>query len=169
MPNFFISDKNALGKQKVRADLILRNRTTKVVQYNPKNYNQKPILCCNYKPFLRTFTKGVHISLFYDAILSKVPKTNLRTTSAHNIPQILRAKRLFKPKYIMISPVFATKTHPDAKPLGAMKLFKMINLINGNFIALGGLNEKRYKLLKKLDFKNKLKGFAGIRNFLLTR
>jgi thiamine-phosphate pyrophosphorylase len=69
----------------------------------------------------------------------------------------------------MISPVFATKTHPDAKPLGAMKLFKMINLINGNFIALGGLNEKRYKLLKKLDFKNKLKGFAGIRNFLLTR
>jgi thiamine monophosphate synthase len=170
--NFFIADENVLSKQKMkkilRAKIILRNRALKTAKYQIRDYNKKVILCSNYKPFLKTYVKGFHISLFYDKILSNIPKNQVETVSCHNKIEILKAKRLLKPRYIMISPIFITKTHKDAKPLGVLKLFRMINDVNARFITLGGVDEKRFQRLKKLDFKNKLKGFAGIRNFLLT-
>ena len=171
MFNFFIFDENVLGKQKMQKmqkklnfQIILRNRKENKVKFIKKDTKNKPILCLNYQPLLKTYTNGVHISLFHDNIVSKIPKMGLRTVSSHNLKEILYAIKVLKADVIFISPVFRTESHLETKPLGFIHLFKMINYVNFNkFVALGGMNERRLKMLKKIDFKGKIKGFAGIR------
>jgi thiamine monophosphate synthase len=72
------------------------------------------------------------------------------------------------PKYVFISPIFWTKTHPNAKPFGvlrAMKVAKMVKTVmpNCRIIFLGGMTQKRFFSIKKLDFDDIIYGFAGIR------
>ena len=170
MPNFFIFDENVCGKQKIKklinVEILMRNREVNG-GVNLKNsitsFSKKVFLPLNYRPFLRINTKGVHISLYYDRMQSKIPKNTIKTVSAHNIKEVVRAMDL-KADFIFISPVFSTKSHPNQKPIGALMLFKILNFVKyNNFILLGGMDEKRLKLLKKLDYNNKIKGFAGIR------
>jgi thiamine monophosphate synthase len=170
MVNFFILDKNITRKQKIKknikAEIILRNREQKRVIFT--KIASRPILCLNFIPFIKTHSKGVHISLFYDKLVSKIPKYGLRTASCHNLKEILTAKNKLKADFIMISPVFTTKSHQDANTLGIIRLLRLLNntIKYQNFIALGGMNMKRLKSIKRLDFNNKVKGFGGIRDFL---
>ena len=174
MPNFFILDEDVCGKQKMQKmqnffhlEILLRNRREKKVKFTKKYYKNKPILCLNYKPFLRSYAKGVHISLFHDRFISKIPKNTLKTTSSHSLREVLFAIHKIKADFIFISPIFCTKSHEGEKTLGIIKLFRIINKVNfNNFILLGGMCKKKLKLIKKLDFNRKIKGFAGIRSFL---
>ncbi len=172
MPNFFILDENiigrsAIGKQKIQknCEILLRNRS-RAGKFDFK-MPKKVILSANYKPFLMVRTKGLHLSLFYDKLLSKAPKHTFKTASCHNKQEIFKANRLFGADYFFISPIFPTKTHENAKTLGILRLFRMINGFQKlKFIVLGGMDEKKFKAVKRLDFKRQIKGFAGIRNFI---
>jgi thiamine monophosphate synthase len=104
--------------------------------------------------------------MFYNKLLSKISIKNYKNTvSVHNSKEIVKANRLFKPKFLIISPIYLTLSHAKSKPLGALKLFKIVNCSkNNNFIIMGGVSKERYKKIKKLDFHNRLRGFASIRN-----
>lgn len=73
-----------------------------------------------------------------------------------------------KPNYVFISPVFATQTHPEIKPLGILKTIKVARIIkkimpNCKIILLGGMTDKRFCSIKKMDCNNLFYGFAGVR------
>lgn len=173
MLRFFILDENFLCKQKIQNilsekrfnEVILRDRMLRKPLFR-KRQHLKPMATSNFYPFLRTYIKGVHFSLFFDKIKSKNTKGSLNTASSHNLKEIFAVRKLFSPDLIFISPVFQTKTHENDKILGVLRLFALINRINfKNFIVLGGVNEQNYKKIKRLDFTGKIKGFASIRNF----
>ena len=85
----------------------------------------------------------------------------------HTIHDLQIISRI-KPEYVFISPVFATKTHPEIKPLGVARAFKIGGIIKKllpecRIILLGGMTDKRFFAIKKMDSQNLLYGFAGVR------
>jgi thiamine-phosphate pyrophosphorylase len=75
----------------------------------------------------------------------------------HNMRELRRAN-LAKIPLIFLSPVFPTASHPDWRPLPRMRAAAMIRLANAPVIALGGMSERRFWLVKALGFQ----GWAGI-------
>ncbi len=89
--------------------------------------------------------------------------------SFHHIHDISRMQKL-RPKIVFLSPVFETKTHPDAKPHGKIGAFKLAFEIKKQFpkceiYLLGGVNESRFSQVKKLDFCNIISGYGFIRGW----
>ena len=81
--------------------------------------------------------------------------TGLRTFSAHNLREVRRAERRGA-DLIFLSPVFATRSHPGARPLGARRFARLAGQTNLPVIALGGMNEARFRRLRGAY------GWAGI-------
>jgi thiamine-phosphate pyrophosphorylase len=65
------------------------------------------------------------------------------SAAVHNIRELIEAKR-GRADYLFISPVYSTRSHPDARPLGALA-FRRLALERGTakVIALGGMNAAR--------------------------
>ncbi|MBF0355416.1 MAG: thiamine phosphate synthase [Alphaproteobacteria bacterium] len=80
----------------------------------------------------------------------------LLTISAHSEQAVLRASKL-APSAILCSPVFATASHPEAKPLGALRFARLCRLTQRPVIALGGVKRST---ARRLAF-TKAAGFAG--------
>ena len=102
---------------------------------------------------------GVYIPSFNNKINYvqnySLPKNFNIIGSAHNIPEI-NIKLKQKCSEIFLSPVF--KINKSSKFLGVNR-FNLISLNRkAYFIALGGINEKNYKMIKLL----KINGFASI-------
>ncbi|MBF0166263.1 MAG: thiamine phosphate synthase [Alphaproteobacteria bacterium] len=80
----------------------------------------------------------------------------LLSISAHSERALLRAAK-FSPDAILCSPVFATASHPEAKPLGSLRFARLCRLTKRPVIALGGI---RRATALRLAF-TKAAGFAG--------
>lgn len=85
-----------------------------------------------------------------------VPKT-LRTAPAHNAREMKSAERSGA-DLIFLSPVFPTRSHPRAKPLGWVRLGLLGRRTRTPVIALGGMNAKRARPLRRLG----IYGWAAI-------
>lgn len=90
-----------------------------------------------------------------------------KSLSFHKSYDFLRLQK-FHPDFIFLSPVFETKTHPKAKPLGKIATFKMgfeikKQMPKCKIYLLGGVNEKGFSQIKKLDFTNIFSGYGFIR------
>lgn len=83
------------------------------------------------------------------------PGEGLRTAPAHNLAEI-RAAEAAGAALIFLSPVFATRSHPDAKPLGPERFAALAARARVPVVALGGMNEARAKGLGNAY------GWAGI-------
>lgn len=59
---------------------------------------------------------------------------------------------------LFVSPVFATRSHPEALSLGRVRLGFMLHGLNVPAVALGGMNERRWRGLRSLG----IHGWAGI-------
>jgi thiamine-phosphate pyrophosphorylase len=79
----------------------------------------------------------------------------LRTTAVHKRSEAIRSGA----DMIFVSPVFATRSHPGARPLGRVRLGLMIRGLTIPVIALGGMNSRRAKGLPGIH------GWAGIDAF----
>ena len=84
----------------------------------------------------------------------------IRTVAVHNAREAAVAKRLGA-DLIFVSPVFATRSHPEASTLGVVGLGQIAANRRNRTIALGGMNAKRAKSLSAL----KLYGWAAIEAF----
>lgn len=81
----------------------------------------------------------------------------LRTASAHDLREIGEAARAGV-DLLFLSPVFATRSHPGAKPLGAVRLGLLARRSPIPVVALGGMNARRARALARLP----LHGWAAI-------
>ena len=59
---------------------------------------------------------------------------------------------------LFVSPVYPTRSHPGAKALGPVRLGLLIRGLDVPVIALGGMNERRWRALRPLG----VHGWAGI-------
>lgn len=78
----------------------------------------------------------------------------------HRAQELTRAL-VRRPRWVLLSPIFETSTHPGWRPLPRMRAATLARLCNRTAIALGGMNARRYKRLKPLGFE----GWAGISAF----
>ena len=74
------------------------------------------------------------------------PGCGLRTAPAHDLAEI-RAAEAAGASLIFLSPVFATHSHPEARPLGADGFASLAALTRLPVIALGGMNAGRAQTL----------------------
>ena len=124
-----------------------------------KDIRTKFYLSNDIKLSIKLRLDGVYIPSFNNKINYvqnySLPKNFNIIGSAHNIPEI-NIKLKQKCSEIFLSPVF--KINKSTKFLGVNR-FNLISLNRkAYFIALGGINEKNYKMIKLL----KINGFASI-------
>jgi len=81
--------------------------------------------------------------------------------SAHSLESATYAEREGA-DFITLGPVFKTSSHPEAKPIGTLKLKEISEKVNIPIYALGGVTWDRIKLC----YKNGAYGIAGITIFL---
>ena len=70
----------------------------------------------------------------------------LRLVTAHALGEIARARRA-RPAAIVLAPVFATRSHPGRKPLGALRFRLLAARAGLPVIALGGMTAARAKAM----------------------
>ena len=71
----------------------------------------------------------------------------LHTTSAHGRRDAIRAIR-DGADAVFVSPVFATRSHPGARPMGRVRFGLAIRGLSVPVIALGGMDAKRARRLR---------------------
>jgi thiamine-phosphate pyrophosphorylase len=74
------------------------------------------------------------------------PGAGLRTAPAHDLAEI-RAAEGAGAAALFLSPVFATRSHPEAPVLGPERFAELASQTRLPVIALGGMDEGRYVLL----------------------
>ena len=84
----------------------------------------------------------------------------IRTVAVHNRREAAEAKRVGA-DLILVSPVYATTSHPEAKSIGPLGIALIAGTQRRRTIALGGMTQKRAKLLDALN----LYGWAAIDAF----
>jgi hypothetical protein len=95
---------------------------------------------------------------------------NLKSISFHSIYDLKRLK-ILQPHFVFISPIFRTKTHTGAKPIGKIQAFVLAKMIKNlspktEIFLLGGMTSELFRKIKKLDYNNLFQGYAGIREVL---
>ena len=90
-------------------------------------------------------------------VVAERPRTAARV---HNIREMTR-ELLRRPPMVLISPLYATRSHPDWNPLARMRAAALARLANRQAIALGGMNQDRYAAIARLGFI----GWAGMSAF----
>ena len=70
----------------------------------------------------------------------------LRTAPAHDVPELMAAARAGA-DLILLSPVFATRSHPGAPALGRSRFGLLARTTNTPIVALGGMTAKRTRRL----------------------
>ncbi|MCS7083987.1 MAG: thiamine phosphate synthase [Aquificaceae bacterium] len=106
---------------------------------------------------------GVHLPR--DELSPKVVKSISSSLivgySAHSLEEALWAEKEGA-DYITLSPIFKTRSHPDAKPIGLETLKEVCERVCLPVYALGGVSFERAKQC----YKNGAFGIAGIDMFL---
>jgi thiamine-phosphate pyrophosphorylase len=79
------------------------------------------------------------------------PARGLLTRSAHSAVEARAAARAGA-DLIFVSPVFSTRSHPDAPPLGPAAARRIARAFGGPAIALGGVTRAEGRRLMRLGF-----------------
>ena len=91
----------------------------------------------------RTGAAGVHVKTGHGAARPAM------TAAAHGRADIVRAQRAGA-RLVFLSPVHATRSHPDATPLGRVRFGLMLHGAGIAVAALGGMTKRRFRALKPL-------------------
>ena len=163
-------DTELLSKQEKNTNIILRNYTKKFTTKEVlklRNFCKKKyfklFISNDIKLAIKLNLNGAYFPSFnrdFNHLSFKLKKEFLLIGSAHNISEI-RVKNKQGIKLIFLSSIFKK----NKNYLGLYRFINLTNLINSNVIALGGINEKNYKLLKF----TKIKGLGGISFFQKKR
>ena len=86
---------------------------------------------------------GVHVKTGHGAARPAM------TAAAHGRADIVRAQRAGA-RLVFLSPVHATRSHPDATPLGRVRFGLMLHGAGIAVAALGGMTKRRFRALKPL-------------------
>jgi thiamine-phosphate pyrophosphorylase len=78
----------------------------------------------------------------------------------HNVRELPGAL-LARTPLILLSPLYPTSSHPGWKPIPRMRAAALARLGERKLLALGGMDARKYALVKRLGFR----GWAGISAF----
>jgi thiamine-phosphate pyrophosphorylase len=78
----------------------------------------------------------------------------------HNLRELRRALTDHTP-LILVSPVYATGSHPEWKPISRMRAAALARLGRRKLFALGGMDARKFARIRPLGFQ----GWAGISAF----
>ena len=84
----------------------------------------------------------------------RVPRPMVRTAPAHDARELARVRA----DAVLVSPVFPTRSHPGAGPLGVLRFAALARRASMPVVALGGVNRQRFRRLARLGAY----GWAGI-------
>ncbi len=87
----------------------------------------------------------------------RYPRPALLSAAAHDLPGLVAARRAGA-GLVFLSPVFATRSHPGARTLGPVRFGLLARQAKLPVVALGGMDEARFKRLRPLGAH----GWAGI-------
>lgn len=73
----------------------------------------------------------------------------------------LRAALLRRAPIVLLSPLYPTRSHPDWAPIPPMRAAALARLGGRRLVALGGMDEQRFRRVGRLGFI----GWAGISAF----
>lgn len=71
----------------------------------------------------------------------------LVTAAAHNVRELVAARRCGA-VLVFVSPVFASRSHPGAAPLGTLRFRRLARHAHARVAALGGMTAKRFRSLR---------------------
>ena len=161
---FFIEKLNELNLdyvKKIGAILILRN-PEKINLEDLKRFNK---ICISKKInlFIQNSVKilfllktnNFYISAYNKSRFEQLRKINRKVKiigSAHNIPEIYE-KLNQGCEYIVLSRIFKTSNKFKKGFLGTTKFNLLTRNFSQKFVALGGINEKKFRLLGLLDIQ----------------
>ncbi|HVM37217.1 MAG TPA: thiamine phosphate synthase [Sphingomicrobium sp.] len=80
-------------------------------------------------------------------------------------PREIRRERLAGRRLLLLSPLFETRSHPDWRPLPRMRAAALTRLAGRPLLALGGMDARRFRSVRKLGFD----GWAAIDAWLRLR
>jgi len=159
---FFIEKLNELNLdyvKKIGAILILRN-PEKVDLEDLKKFNKRCIgkkitlfVQNSVKILFLLRTNNFYISAYNKNQFKQLRKINRKVKiigSAHNIPEIYE-KLMQGCDYIILSRIFKTSNKLKKGCLGTTKFNLLTQNFSHKFVALGGINEKNFRLLSLLD------------------
>lgn len=80
-----------------------------------------------------------------------------RTWSAHNRREAVAGVRA-SASILFVSPVFPTRSHPTARPIGPARASAIGRGLAAKLVALGGMTPRRFRLVRRWGFH----GYAAI-------
>ena len=89
--------------------------------------------------------------------LTIVDERERGASRVHNVGEIRRA-RVAQVPLLFLSPIYPTRSHLEWKPLPRLRAATLVRLARVPVIALGGMNERRFRRIARLGFS----GWAGI-------
>jgi len=98
-----------------------------------------------------------------DGIHGRGAHGGLRTWAAHTRREAI-AGGAAGADVLFVSPVFATRSHPGARPLGPAKAAHIGQGLGATVIALGGMDARRWRRVRRLGFD----GWAAIDAWMLS-
>lgn len=134
--------------------VVLRAKTLNSEQY--QKLAQKVFAICNECDVPLQLTEvtdipgvGVHLTSaqLKESAVDIRGQATLLSASCHDLEELKRAERLGA-DFALLSPVQATKTHPDAKPLGWEQFHEYTNQVSIPVYALGGMSPADLELSK---------------------
>lgn len=139
---------------------------------NTKNKNFKILIGKDFFLAKKLNLDGVHFSDFDKLPINLFSKNSKQKNfifsfSCHNLRSILQNLKIFKPNILLISPIFKTSSHENSKTIGIINLAKIVqnfqkfNFCDAKLYALGGINEKNIKKIKR----TKVDSFGAIDYF----
>jgi 8-oxo-dGTP diphosphatase len=107
-------------------------------------------------------TDGIHLTGRHLMALEKRPESyHWVAASCHNLEELLHAQKIGA-DFVVLAPVLATATHPEAVPLGWEQFSELAAQVNIPVYALGGMSESYLDAARRAGGQ----GIAGIRTFL---
>jgi 8-oxo-dGTP diphosphatase len=146
----------------LRSKTTLDNHFIAELHNKCRQHNTKLLINTIDKSFNETYCDGWHLTTNEMLNLKSRPCADdkILGASTHDLNEALKAQELGA-DFVVISPVQATKTHPDTIPLGWDAAIKVVNKLNIPVYFLGGMG------LNDLDRTLKIgaQGIAGVSAF----
>lgn len=117
-----------------RRDLI--ERVWKIAQ-------RRQLLCLTAGDSCGVRTDGIH-----DRTARTTPDGQIRSVAVHDQAELRRAEKV-SADLIFVSPVFSTRSHPDAEPLGQAGFDALAQATSIPAVALGGMTAARGRKLRQ--------------------
>ena len=87
-------------------------------------------------------------------------ESTAQAARVHSVRELRRA-RLRGTPLILLSPLYATSSHPDWLPIPRMRAAALARLGGRRLVALGGMDARRFRAVERLGFQ----AWAGISAF----